>query len=249
MGRGRGDGAWIERAQAFAARRSELSAQGVDSPIARLAEEAGMTQKMMRRYLEALSHVEAASGALTCRISLNALEVLRALGELDPARYEDIVEPALRGEVTLAEIQQAVRDARIRDSIPDNREHLSTRAIIGRFRDHGEFELPADDEEINIPARGPSWLHLSADLSGSGSGESAAHAGRHHEWALLLSPNMPRSPLRGRTFSELLLHVAAANRIYDHVGVFCASRVESEQVREAAELWSSAEENNLTLLY
>ena len=241
----RGEGAWVERAERLAARMEALSTSGGEGSIRRVAEEAGLSVAMTRRYLDAYDHVRQFPPG-TVAISLNGFEHFKTLQKIDPLRAAAARDAVLAGEIPLSRIQDAIRDARVRAAAPLQPLALPIDVIIDRFRASGRVSLP-HHEMISVPAGGETWIGLSADatlMEATDEGDPYLR----YMWALVLSPDLPGSPLAGLSFEAFLLRVAAAAAIYEHVSAFCSSTFERDEVSRAAQTWWPSRMDRLSVL-
>jgi hypothetical protein len=247
----RGNGLWVDRAAKLVARLAQLDGEHGEAAFDQVAREQGLTVAMVRRYVDGYEHVRTAPMVV---VSLNALEHFKTWRKLDPvsamaARDElrRTIDPQpVTGEVPLSKIQSHIRDARARASVPGRLEALTADEIIARFQEARIGALP-DPDLINVPPRGADWIGLSADATWM-SVDEHDDPYREHQWALLVSPGLPSSPLAGLPFEALLLRVAAAAAIYDHVSLFCVSQFEREEVSKAAKDWWPSGPNRLSIL-
>ncbi len=244
MGR-RGVGAWVDRAAQLAARLEASSdAQGKPS-LKEVAEEAGLSIAMVRRYVDAYDHVRMLPSD-DIAISLNSFEHLKTWLRIDPLAATAAREAALAGRIPLSRIQSAIRDARVRASVPDRPEIQSVDVIVERFRAAGVAALP-ERELVSIPPAGEGWIGLAADATlMMATDDDVPYL--WYRWSLVMSPDLPGSPLAGQTFEAFLLRVAAAAAIYAHVSAVCCSEFERDEVSKAARSWWPNELGRLSIL-
>ncbi|WP_129219720.1 hypothetical protein [Lichenibacterium ramalinae] len=202
-----------------------------------------MSVAMARRYVDAYEYVKSAP---VVAISVNALETYWTWARIDPFGAAAERDAVLAGEVPLSKIQSAIRNARARASVPVAPEPLSVDQIIQRFEAAGIEAVPHPDG-ISVHSAGESWIGLSAEATFMLVNDEGVHY-RSHQWALLVSPALPGSPLAGLPFEALLLRVAAAAAIYDHVSLFCLSAFEREEVSKAAAGWWPFEPGRISIL-
>lgn len=239
----RGNGLWVDRAAKLVARLAQLDGEHGEAAFDQVAREQGLTVAMVRRYVDGYEHVRTAPMVV---VSLNALEHFKTWRKLDPVSAMAARDAVLAGEVSLSKIQSHIRDARARASVPRRLEALTADEIIARFQEARIGALP-DPDLLDVPPRGADWIGLSADATCL-SVDEHGDPYREHQWALLVSPGLPSSPLAGLPFEALLLRVAAAAAIYDHVSLFCVSQFEREEVSKAAKGWWPSGPNRLSIL-
>ena len=239
----KGSGAWVERAAELAARLAALSTGSRDA-IKQVADEAGLSVVVARRYLDAYDHVRAAAGDVT--ISLSAVEHLKTWAKLDPLAAAAAREDAFAGRVPLSEIQRAITNARVRAAVPRPAgPPEAVEAIVEKFA--AVVDLP-EPGLVFVPARAETWIGLSADATEMAFDDEAGTTYVWYRWALVLSPNVVGSPLSGLPFEGFLLRLAAAASIYDHVSAYCCSAFEREEVARVNRLWWPRRQDQLSIL-
>ncbi|RYB04465.1 hypothetical protein [Lichenibacterium ramalinae] len=242
MGR-RGNGSWVDRAAGLVARLAELEGGCGEGALKQVASEQGLTVAMVRRYVDGFEHVRSAPLVV---VSLNALEHFKTWTKLDPIAAMAARDAVLAGEYPLSRIQGEIRNARARASVPGRLEAVAVQEIIERFRAARIGGLP-DPAFVNIPPHGGMWMGLSADATLMSADENNTGY-LERQWALLVSPSLPGSPLANISFEALLLRVAAAGGMYDHVSFFCVSDFEREEVSSAARGWWPSDPRRLSIL-